>query len=98
MLGLTLKCQLIEVSLLSPCPNPTTPTPTTPTPTTTTITSNFFDGIFKFEMQNANAKCKCEMQMRNANAKGKIQNAKCNMLCLVIKSSIGSTDLFALIT
>ena len=54
-IGLTLKCQLKEVPLLSHRPTPTT-TPTTPT---TTITSQFriFGGKFKCEMQIA----KCEM-------------------------------------
>ena len=41
--GLTLKCQLKEVPLLSHRPTPTTITPT-PTTTTTTITSPFLVG------------------------------------------------------
>ena len=44
-IGLTLKCQLKEVPLLSHRPPPTTTT--TPTPTPTTITSKFFGGKFK---------------------------------------------------
>ena len=54
IIGLTLKCQLKEVPLLSHRPT------TTPT-TTPTITSQFFGGKFKFDakwkMQMQNPKC-----------------------------------------
>jgi hypothetical protein len=48
-IGLTRKCQLKEVPLLSPCPP-------TPTPTPTTITSQFFAEM-PIELTHENKSC-----------------------------------------
>ena len=69
IVGLTLKCQLKEVPLLSPCPTPTTTTTTTPT-----ITSKFFGGKFK-HLNRKNS----EFLAGKLNSKCKMQNAKCKM-------------------
>ena len=75
IIGLTLKCPIEEVPLLSH--RPTTPTTTTPT----TITSQFFGGKFKFEMENANANTKCKMLFNIKNSAGSAFNPLCQRTC-----------------